>query len=522
MRLTMRTGSSSSHHRLGLNGQGLPSMAVSVARALGGLAPGPDSAVRRLTDRLRWVPSSLKTRILAWFIGLLAFTTVLLVAVTYMVLALRLDQRIDAELTQEAAELASLADGRDPQTGERFGTRVTRIFDVYFERNVPSRNEALIALVNGRPYRRSRPVVPYQLNRDAELVARWSGVRRTERGQVDTPAGRVDYIAVPLRTNGRTSGTFIAAIFRDRLQGDYDATLRAATAAGLAVLLIGSLLAWRLAGRVVDRVGSLTRTARAISESDLSRRIEVDGRDEVAQLAETFNEMLGRLERAFATQRQFLGDAGHELRTPLTIVSGHLELLPDDPEERREAMALMADELQRMGRLVDDVLLLAKREQPRFLKLSTVEVGALTDELAQKVAALAPGRTDVEQRGRGIVVADRQRLTQAVLQLADNAVRHSGDTTPISLGSSVAGDEARVWIRDLGPGVPLEAQATIFDRFRRGTRGSRSEGSGLGLAIVKVIAEAHGGRVELESAPGEGATFTIVVPVDQPEEGVDT
>ena len=446
------------------------------------------------------------------------YSTLLLVAVTYAVFALRLDQRIEAELTQEAAEFRRLADGRDPTTGELFGTRVTRIFDVYFQRNVPSRNEALIALVNGRPYRRSRPVVPYQLNRDPELVARWGSVRRTERGQVDTPAGRVDYIAVPLLAGSRTAGVFVAAIFRDRQQSDYDATVRAAAAAGFAVLLVGSLLAWRLAGRVVDRVGGLTRTARTISESDLSRRIDVDGRDEVAQLAETFNEMLDRLEGAFAAQRQFLGDAGHELRTPLTIVSGHLELLPDDPEERREAMALMEDELERMGRLVDDVLLLAKREQPNFLRLETVEIGALTDELAQKVAALAPGRSDVERRGRGIVVADRQRLTQAVLQLAHNAVHYAGDDMPISLGSSVAGREARLWIRDSGPGVPLAAQSTIFDRFRRGTRGGRSEGSGLGLAIVKAIAEAHGGRVELQSAPGEGARFSIIVPVDQPEE----
>jgi two-component system, OmpR family, sensor kinase len=128
------------------------------------------------------------------------------------------------------------------------------------------------------------------------------------------------------------------------------------------VLLLGSLLAWRLAGRVADPVTALTRTARAISETDLSRRIPVRGRDEVAQLAATFNEMLERLERAFGSQRRFLDDAGHELRTPLTIVRGHLELLEDDPVERRETVALVMDELDRMGRIVNDLLLLAKRE----------------------------------------------------------------------------------------------------------------------------------------------------------------
>jgi signal transduction histidine kinase len=475
------------------------------------------SLVQAARERLRWVPASLRMRVLAWFIGLLALATTAFVLVTYEVLLIRLDQRIDAELTQEAAELRRLATGNDPETGRPFGTRVRRIFEVYLERNVPSRQEALVTLVDGRPFLRSRQVVPYRLDSDQELVARWGSLREPDRGRVETPAGRVEYLAVPLRAGGQSAGVFVAAIFRDRLKGEADAAIRAAGGVGLAVLLLGSLLAWRLADRVVRPVSALTRTARSISETDFSGRIPAQGRDEVAQLGRTFNEMLDRLERAFASQRRFVDDAGHELKTPLTIVRGHLELLEDDPRERRETLALVMDELDRMGRIIQDLLLLAKREQPDFLDLATVEVGGLTDDVQAKVTALAAREWVLEGRGRGVIVADRQRLTQALLQLAQNAARYSEDAEPIGLGSAVADGEARFWIRDRGPGIPLAEQENVFERFRRGSGERRSEGAGLGLAIVRAIAEAHRGRVELESGPGAGAVFTIVIPVDQPD-----
>jgi signal transduction histidine kinase len=263
---------------------------------------------------------------------------------------------------------------------------------------------------------------------------------------------------------------------------------------------------------------ALAGAARSISETDLSTRIQVDGHDQVAQLASTFNDMLDRLERAFAAQRRFVDDASHELKTPLTIVRGNLELLEDDPEERDRQLAAVADELDRMGRIVDDLLLLAKHEQPDFLDLTTVDVSALTDELHSKAKALANRQWVVDRRGKGRIVADRHRLTQAMIQLAENAARFSKEGDVIALGSSIAAGEARLWVRDTGPGIPREEQTAIFDRFRRGSSPKRTEGAGLGLAIVKAIAEAHHGRVELESALGAGSTFTIVVPVDQPTE----
>ena len=465
---------------------------------------------------LRLLPSSLRTRILAYFIGLLALATITSVVVTRTVLHVRLDQRISEELTQEAGELRRLAGGIDPETGRPFGTNVRRVFQVYLARNVPSRHEALITFADGEPFLRSRTVVPYRLDRDRDLVELWGDIRQPLRDRVETPAGRVEYLAVPLRVRGESRGVFVAAIFHDRAQAETDEAVYALALTGLLMLLLGSLIAWQLADRVVGPVRELTSTARTISESDLSRRLPIEGRDEVATLAATFNEMLDRLERAFALQRQFVDDAGHELKTPLTIVRGHLELLEEAPAAREQTVALVLDELDRMGRIVDDLLLLAKHEQPDFLALTTVDVSALTDEIYAKVTALSGREWALAERGRGIIVADRQRLTQAIVQLAQNADTHAPDGEVVTLGSSVQGDTARFWVADRGPGIPPAEHRRIFERFRRASS-RRTGGAGLGLAIVRAIAEAHRGRVEVESVPGVGSTFTLVVPVEQPE-----
>jgi signal transduction histidine kinase len=135
------------------------------------------------------------------------------------------------------------------------------------------------------------------------------------------------------------------------------------------------------------------------------------------------------------------------------------------------------------------------------------------------VSAIAAREWVLEGRGRGVVVADRQRLTQAVVQLAQNAVRYSPEGEPVALGSTLADGEARFWVRDGGPGISVEDREQLFERFRRGSASGRSDGAGLGLPIVKAIAEAHHGRVEIESGRGGGTTVSIVVPVDQPEQG---
>ena len=199
---------------------------------------------------------------------------------------------------------------------------------------------------------------------------------------------------------------------------------------------------------------------------------------------------------------------------------GHLELLGDDPDERRETVALVTDELDRMSRFVDDLLLLARAERDDFLRPAEVELGALTDELFDKARALGPRAWRLEARGEGLVLADRQRLTQAIMGLAQNAVQHTADGDAIWLGSEAERRDVRLWVRDSGPGVAADDQERIFERFARASASRRrSEGAGLGLAIVRAIAEAHGGRVALSSRPGAGATFTVILPAGRAQRG---
>ncbi len=481
--------------------------------------PAPDTGGQGRASRLarlRRLPASFRFRILAGYVGLLALATLVSIVVAREALERRLDQRIDGELVQESRELRQLASGNDPETGEPFNARADRIFEVFLERNIPSPNEVLLTFVDGEPFLRSRPVAPHRLDQDPELVARWASLAETERGGIDTPAGRVEYLAVPLLRGDRPQGVFVAAIFRDREREVVDSAIRVVVGVGVAMLLVGSVLAWLLADRVLRPVTAVTETARSISGGDLSRRIPVSGHDEIAVLGETFNEMLARLETAFETQRRFVDDAGHELRTPITIVRGHLELLEEDPEERRVTLELVLDELDRMARIVNDMLTLAKWERPDFLAPAEVDVGALTDDVGAKAEALGERRWELDARAEGVVVADRQRVTQAVMQLAQNAVEHTSPGDEIALGSRVAGGELRLWVRDTGPGIPLDQQEHIFARFYRAGGTRRSEGAGLGLSIVQAIAFAHGGRAEVASSLGAGATFTIVLPLAGP------
>ena len=471
--------------------------------------------------RLRF---GLRARILLGHVGLLAIAGLASVLVARYVLLLRLEERIDRELAQEVSELRILAQGRDPQTGRPFGTDVRRVFQVFLRRNVPSRNEVIITYVGGRPFERSQTLraPPYRLDQDAELVARWGALERTDEGEISTPGGRVRFLAVPVDTGGGPSATFVVAIFREGEEEELNDAVTALGGVGLALLVVGSVLAWRLAGSVLRPVRAVTTTARSISETSLERRIPEQGSDEIAQLAATFNDMLDRLERAFDTQRRFLDEAGHELRTPLTIVLGHLELLPEDPAVRGRTLDLILDEVRRMGRMVDDLILLAKSDEPDFLRLEAVDVSALTHELHAKATALGARSWRIDAVGRGVIVADRQRLTQAVVQLAQNAVEQTETGAEIGLGSDVSPDGARFWVRDTGPGVPVEDRERIFARFERGSDPS-TEGAGLGLAIVTAIASAHGGRAELDRSYGAGATFSITVPIDQlAREGLPT
>jgi two-component system OmpR family sensor kinase len=474
-----------------------------------------DGFTATLPDR-RGVRMGIRARILFWSILTLALSVAMGVVAVRQVVRTQIDGRIDESLRQEARELELLAGGNDPRTGRPFGNDVERIFDVFLARNVPQRNEAYLTFVGGVA-EDSRGAMPHALDEDGAFLARVDDVRSSARGAYESTAGRVEYLAVPVLEDGRPRGAFVSAYFADLEVDDaIRQTTRTAIEVGVLMLLIGALVIWRVAEGVLKPVRRTTETVRDITTADLSRRLAVSGNDEVADLGRTFNELLAKLEDAFETQRRFVDDAGHELRTPITIIRGHLELLDDDPAERERTLALVGDELGRMQRIVEDLLTLAKAERPDFLAMEAVEIGSLTDELVEKVSALGERSWQIDARARGIVVADRQRLSQAMIQLVHNAVQHTDVGATIALGSELRGSEARLWVRDAGRGIAPQEMGRIFQRFARGEGRRASEGAGLGLSIVRAIAEAHGGRVELDSAVGIGSTFAVVLPIDQP------
>jgi two-component system, OmpR family, sensor kinase len=460
---------------------------------------------------------SARMRILGWLALLLVLAGATALLAQRRVLLNRLDDRVEDDLRQEVDEVRRLATGRNPETGEPFAGDVAAILDTFLRRNIPVANETLIALVEGRPP--TATPAPHPLWEEPELVEHWSALTAAEWGEVSTPEGPVDYLAVPLSGDGEARGVFVVAYFLAGPRAEVDDSIRVSALVYGSVLMVAVGLAWLVAGRVLRPVRAVSDTARELSETDLSRRIAVpDANDEIAELARTFNAMLDRLETAFADQRQFLDDAGHELRTPITVIRGHVELEGDDPDERRATRTIVLDELDRMARIVDDLLLLARAERPDFLQPTDVDLDLLTTELFAKCQALAERDWRLAGTGLGIVRADRQRLTQAVMNLADNAVRHTGPGDVIELGSTLGGGEAAIWLRDSGPGIPADQQERIFERFARDRDGGRRPGTaGLGLAIVHGIARAHGGRVALDSRPGRAATFTIVIPADDPD-----
>ena len=473
----------------------------------------------------RWFGAarSTRTRILASYVVLLALSVILGLVALREVLLIGLNDRIQADLQQEVTELdLLLTDGRDPQTSLPFAS-LPRLFDVFLFRNVPGKEEGLLTFVEGDQYQFDLDQFPLE-SFPAERIAEWEALSDRSGGISDvltdtfgTELGDVHYKAARVRL-GDDVGAFVVAVL-PAAELEIIADLQSyGLLASLGVLLLGSIAAYLLAGRVLKPVQDLTETARTISQSDLTRRIAVHGSDDAAEMARSFNGMLDRLEAVMRSQREFVQDASHELRDPLTICGGHLELLSEEPEERRMTIALVVDELDRMGRIVDDLQLLADAEQPDFLRPTWFQLEPFTHELVAQAAALATRGWIVDESVDVELLGDRHRLTEAVMNLAHNAVQHTVGHDVIAIGSSASEDEVRIWVRDTGFGIAESEQPRVFDRFRRGRSAHRRyRGSGLGLAIVRTIVETHGGRMEVASRLGEGSTFTMVLPRGGPE-----
>jgi signal transduction histidine kinase len=484
----------------------------------GGAQPAEPQTREERQDWYRAI-RSVRTRILASYVVLLALAALLAMFGVRQLLLSQLEERVKNSLAQEVEEFEQLvALGEDPRTGERI-TEVETLIELYLDRNVPSLEEGIVGFVDGELYRSE--ISEFPLDRlPAETLADWEARSVSEPGDALSATGSFDtrlgtaFFRARRTVIGDSSGVLVVTILPEAEREDINDLQTYGAVATAGILLLASLLAWFIAGRILAPVRLLTETAHSISESDLTQRIEVRGTGEAAEMAQSFNAMLDRLESVFQSQREFVQDASHELRDPLTICRGHLELLGDDPEERRATTALVLDELDRIGRIVDDLQLLAEAEHPDFLRREWIDLELLTHELLAKATAMAPRRWGLDGIGSRMILGDRQRLTEAIMNLTHNAVQHTVSHDSIAIGSAANGGEVRIWVRDTGSGISAEDQKVIFERFKRGSDAHRRyRGGGLGLAIVKTVAEAHGGRLELDSRLGEGSKFTIVIPV---------
>jgi two-component system, OmpR family, sensor kinase len=291
-----------------------------------------------------------------------------------------------------------------------------------------------------------------------------------------------------------------------------------------------AVIGWFLAGRALRPVDRITETAAAIAEgrgvdNALSARLDV-GRsgDELARLSATFNRMLNRLQETFTLQRRFIADASHELRTPLTAIRGNVDVLSRQLQrtgtqgsDLTETIDDLRRESERMSRLIEDLLLLAKEESPQLdeSRLSSVHLDEVVTKAVRVAGALLRGQQlELSENTPSIVAGDRDRLFQVLLILIDNAIRHTPETGSIIVANSYEAGQATIRVSDTGTGIAPEHLPHVFDRFYRAdsSRQRGSGGTGLGLAIARAIVERHKGAIVVESRLGSGTTVIVRLP----------
>jgi two-component system, OmpR family, sensor kinase len=488
-------------------------------------------------------PMTIRLRLTLWYTALLGATLILFSGVVYSALATNLRGQFMQETARQAAELSKAVTQQlqgnfviipDPAILPVFPPRVN--VDV-FANNLP----AQIIDLQGNILKKSQWLEWSRL--EVPNYKRALDAVRERRGDsyyfpYDQEGALALVYSVPLYH----SGNVIGAVQVIRSAKSIDETLvqvsRYLILGTTLSLVVAAIVGAFLANRALTPIDTITRTASSITRTkDLERRLKIDESfSEVGQLAATFNEMLDRIQKLFTAQERLIADVSHELRTPLTSMQGNIELLQrmalngqsDRSHEPRFQIALqetlreVEHETTRMSRLINDLLVLAQADSGALqLQMAPVEMDTLLLEVYRQAKRI------VEQRrtGKGweirlggedqaLVWGDRERLRQVLLNLVDNAVKYTPEGGTVTLSLENRAGWVKVAVADTGIGIPAEQQDQIFERFFRVEKARSREmgGSGLGLSIVQWIAQAHQGRVTVESKPQAGSTFVLWLP----------
>jgi heavy metal sensor kinase len=462
---------------------------------------------------------SIRTRLTVWYSSLLTVTFLLLGGTAYGLLVYNLSRDADAALNGVAQVLARQAPRGSPTF---FPSDVDQVFRRFFGFSPFDRYFDMLDPLGHHdprwPHARSGklPLSPTALKNASEGRATFETVEGIGKYPV-----RV--LTFPVVEAGRVSNLIQVGMSLESMV----MTRRRFLLIMAAVLPLSLLLAggggWMLAHRALKPVDRMTDAARRISAEHLTERLEETGaRDELDRLSKTLNAMLGRLDSAFSQVRQFSADASHELQTPLTILKGELEVAlrsPRSPDEYQRILKSALEEIDRIALLVEGLLLLARadagvlrmdRQRVDLAQLvgeiyGQTKVLADTHALALRVGPVEPAATQ----------GDHERLRRLLLNLVDNGIKYTAPGGHVTLSLHRDGDWASLQVADTGVGLAPEEQERIFQRFYRGVEAhSHNEGgAGLGLCIARSIAEAHGGKIQVQSSPGQGSTFTVVLPL---------
>ena len=465
---------------------------------------------------------SLRARLLAGLVLLVAFGLLVSAAATYVALQTLLTQRLDDQLrTDRMTAISALSasppsghdGGRTPQTPFPGGT-----YGAFYSPDGRSLlAESGFAFNGSAPT--SRPVLPSPVPHGGPDVPVFNTYSATGGGQFRVLTESVD---------GVGNDVLVLAFPLNEAQSTLQQLLLLEALIGTAVLIGLTLLAARVIGIGLRPLETMGETAAAIAGGDLSRRVEpATVRTEIGRLGLALNAMLARIEESFAEKteverqlRRFVADASHELRTPLTSIRGYAEMLrrgaADSPEDAATARRRIEEESVRMSILVDDLLLLARLDQGRPLERKPVDLQKIARDACDDARAVAPKR-DINLVGTDAltVAGDDLRLRQVVGNLVRNAIIHTPPATPIEVQLATSNGHAVLSVVDHGPGLPRGEEKRIFEPFHRADPGRSRDrgGSGLGLSIVAAVVSAHGGTVEALATDGGGATFRLELPL---------